>query len=169
MARRRMFEDGKRLDTGLPVPPSDQFFADAERKTERGKKKRPVFDAARMRVRMKEADAMRESGEWGGASAQHFVALFSILHAKVYGVPSEFSNDDRNKAAFMAAKLLRENFDGDSTRFADFMRDVWTKEFEREKWRRENQREGGRITWYKMFSGATFTEWRINRLRKGKS
>lgn len=178
MARRPVYRDGTRSKSApdrmessspsLVQQKQDAFDRDLDNR--KSKKERTAFTSTKLNARIKQAEAMRESGDWDKASAQHFVALYVILHEAVYGIrPLEFTDDERAKAAMMASRMLKTHFEDSPSQMATFMRDVWNKERATEKWRRENHREGSRIGWYRQFNGSLVTDWRINQLRKGNS
>lgn len=142
---------------------------DASLEGRKTRKERNVFTRTKFTTRVKEANEMRQSGEWERATAQHFVALYAILHKLVYEIePLELNDTVRTKAVIMASQCLKKHFNGDSSQMAMFMDYVWTKEKSREKWRRDNQREGGRIGWYRQFDGSLVTDWIADARRKGK-
>lgn len=145
----------------------DAFTASLDGRKTRAE--RGLFTRAKFTTRAKEVEAMRQSGEWENATAQHFVALYAILHNLVYGIePLELNDTTRTKAVILASQCLKKHFTGDSSQMAMFMGYVWTKEKSREKWRRDNQREGGRIGWYLQFNGTLITDWITNARRKGQ-
>lgn len=133
------------------------------------KKKDHTFTAKKLAARIKDVEAMRASGEWDKAYAQHFVALYVVRHEEVYGIKPAMTDETRTSAVIMAHRLLATRFEQDATEMAIFMRDVWIEEERAEKWRRENNREGGILTWYRQFENGTLVDkWHLNRVRKGK-
>jgi hypothetical protein len=109
---------------------------------------------------------MMNTGDWSAATGADFVAAYHVLHCKVYGLPSDMNSRDRKKAQFVAARMIKENFDGDPGEMAAFLRWTWHREADRERWRRENHREGSRITWYAQFSSRLLTDYKVNNVRK---
>lgn len=134
----------------------------------KGKPKRAktIGDAPWERA-LREARAMMQTAVWAGANARHYAAAYELLHARVYGVaPAEMNPAGRMRATWLAAKMLRDHFDGDVMEMASFVRWAWAREVERERWRRENGREGARITVGFMFGGALVTDYRVAMARK---
>lgn len=124
-----------------------------------------VFDRtiAETRERMK-------SGEWEGATARHLVALYAVLHAKVYGIEAaELGPQERYTATLRAGHVLKHDFSEDIDEAVSFFRWVWQREAGREKWRRENKRSGQRIGIRLMFSGQFLTDYRLDKARKRRS
>src|ERR1700722_11166650 len=83
----------------------------------------------------------RVSGEWEGARPLEFVALYALLHRRVYGLfPEELSSHDEHDdvvavqgkallgAAAMAKKMLEQTFDGDAVGMASYVKWVWDRE-----------------------------------------
>lgn len=145
----------------------DEFEASLQNRQSRSKRR--AYDGSKFRARHKEALEMEESGDWERATAQHFVALYAILHERVYGIkPLELNDSTRSKAAIMIARSLKDHFGSDPTLMAAFIGDQWNEERATEKWRRENKREGGRLDWYRLFEGSRATKWIMNQKRTGK-
>lgn len=116
-----------------------------------------------------EAREMMSTGDWSNARPTHFVALFCILHEKVYGIAPALTARDKKTAAAVAGAMLKhpEKFAGDANEMASFILWTWKREKGREEWRRKNGRSGGSITWGAQFNGAIFTDWRIDVVRRG--
>lgn len=181
---------------GEPLPP-ESFFSDEElpveepaeaspeamrlaewagagpRSSGRSRAARPSrpssgFMAAAMASVADDVERMRESGDWGAATARHFVALYEALHLEVYGAaaPDSETARGRQNAAFAAGKVLREEMGGDPAEMAAFMVWAWEREVGRERWRRENNRPGGRLGWRLLFGGVA-GDYRVERLRRG--
>jgi hypothetical protein len=114
--------------------------------------------------------SMMRTGDWSGANGRDYVALFQILHERVYGVPaSELDSHGCFFAAGMAAQLVDRQFGGDPGAMVQYMRWVWEREVGREKWRRENpdQSRGGRIGYRALLTGSYFlTDYRIDAQRR---
>lgn len=114
-----------------------------------------------------EAQAMMASGEWSPAEPRHFVALYSALHLKVYGVPSEAMGKEGTAAAGAAKRLLDREFNGDKALFVEYVRWSFQKEHRTEQWRRrENPGSTFRLGWRLLFSLRGVTEWRIALARR---
>src|SRR5208282_5697737 len=142
----------KMLDTFLP-------------KTDKKPRSKTISDSVFAKVRLG-VERMIKSGDWSSATPRDFVALYAMLHNRVYGVePEELTSSARLYAASLARKLLDRSFGGDPWEFADFIRWVWIREESREKWRQQNSVSGGRIHWRLQFNGALVTDWRIERMR----
>lgn len=130
------------------------------------KEKRPrrlgsISDKAFDKLR-DEAVACMKSGEWGDACSRTMVALFAILHERVYGVAcADLSPSTRLVASFSAGRMLDREFSGDVAAMAMFLRWTWMREKEREVWRRSNGREGGTVSWRLQFNGRLLTDYRI--------
>lgn len=120
------------------------------------------FDRARVEV-----EAMMKSGEWEGTSARHLVALYALMHERVYGVAAaELGPKERYTSCLRAGTLVKREFGGDYVEAVEFMRWAWTREKSREKWRRENGKDGGRIGPGLMFGGALLTDYRLAMARR---
>lgn len=117
-----------------------------------------------------ETRAMMQSGDWEGAGARHLVALYAILHERVYGVEAvELGPQERYTATLRAGLFLKHEFGGDVAEAVQFFRWTWAREKSREDWRRENRRSGGRIGIRLMFAGQILTDYRLDRARKRRS
>jgi hypothetical protein len=131
------------------------------------KKTRTISDSVFAKVR-RDVEAMIVSGDWSEATPRDFVALYAMLHNRVYGVePEDLTSTTRLHAAAAARRLLDRSFGGDPGEFASFIRWVWIREESREKWRVQNNISGGRVSWYKQFNGALVTDWRVERRAPG--
>lgn len=116
---------------------------------------------------MREVDEMMNSGDWSDASPAVFVALYALLHERVYDVePAELTPKERLHAAGAAARLLLHTFGGDKSKLAEFMRWTWMREAKTEKWRRDNIQPGRRIGWRLQFGQALVTDWRLDSSRR---
>lgn len=120
----------------------------------------PAANYARAR---KEAEEMMSSGDWEGCAARHLVALYGMLHEKVYGVEAaELGPRQRHEATLIAGNFVKRHFGGDFVAAVECMRWVWNREASREKWRKENGRDGMRIGVRLMFgSGVFVTDYRV--------
>lgn len=127
-----------------------------------------ISDSAFARA-TREAVLMMESGDWSAAVPRHFVALYALLHEKVYGVRAdELTPSARLVAAGLARGMCDRLFGGDPGEMAGYMRWVWAREKDREAWRRANQKDGGRIGARLVFGGALVTEYRLHLARTGQ-
>lgn len=140
-------------------------------KEEKKRKSSPSVDKKRRDKYMAEMNAMREEGEWENFRAGHLVALFAACHQHLYGVmPSEAeSSKDFALAMFAANRMLKADFQGDSTKMVEFIRWSWNRESGREKWRRNNSNGGGRLGWRMQFSSSLMSDYKVDAVRKGSS
>lgn len=152
-----------------PSPQLAAMMGEVERRRERRKSKKTIAASQFGRARV-EVEAMIESGKWTGVSARHLVALYDLMHERVYGVAcAELGPEARYNATMMAASLTKREFGGDYEKTLEFMRWAWTRESRTEKWRRENGRhEARRIGARLMFSGSLVTDYRVFLARTGK-
>ena len=108
-----------------------------------------------------ETMAMMASGDWSRALGRHFVALFDVLHRRVYGVDAGLDSTDCFWAASMAKRLQDGTFGGDPGALVAFVKWTWERELSREKYRRENGRDGGQIGYRLQFGTRLVTDYRI--------
>jgi hypothetical protein len=121
------------------------------------------------------ANAVREvhrmlDGEvpWNEASSLEFVALYAILHLKIYGVEAiELGPTERLHATGAAGRLKKKEFDDRGDDFVKYMKWAWIREEGRERWRRDHNRDGGRLGWKLMFNGSLLTDYRVSIKRHG--
>jgi hypothetical protein len=119
-----------------------------------------ITDSAMARA-TREVEAMLESGEWDDALPRHFLALYALLHLRVYKVEAlELTSSVRLFAAGAAGKMLKAHFDDDPYAFVEFIRWTWQREARREVWRRDNGRDGQRIGWRLQFGGSLLTDYK---------
>lgn len=87
---------------------------------------------------------MLGTGDWGGATAQHYVAAYVVQHEMVYGfAPEEAKRKEwRRKVGFMAIRVLRESFGGDAAVMADFCWWVWERERKLEAYWSDRRKQG---------------------------
>jgi len=124
------------------------------------KKRAGIWNRAVVR---EEVSSFIASREWNDAHPRHFVELYSRLHFDVYGVePLEMKATKMcMAAASLAAKALRDHFDGDANLLADFMRWVWSRQSAEEKKRRAGAKDGDfRVTWRYQWSPKLVTDYR---------
>ena len=99
---------------------------------------------------------------WGRAEARHFVALYAVLHERVYGAaPAELRSEAWWGAVSAAGKMLREEFGGEPARMLDFVRWTWRREQGREK-KRGDEQEVRRVGWKLQFlTRHLLTDYRV--------
>ena len=148
--------------TPLHPDPFDEWAGPPKKKAKRSVSA-AVFEKSRH-----EAEDMIAADDWEGAQARHFVAAYAILHSRVYGVePAELGPAARVRAAGMALRMLKSEFNDDPVPMAKFFRWAWESEAKQEKWRRKNGRGGTwRIGVGYMFSGKLLTDYRLDNARK---
>jgi hypothetical protein len=113
-----------------------------------------------------ETRTMVEGGDWEGCAARHIVALFVLMHEKTYGVVPTMSGKERYSNTGIAGGFVRRVFAGDMDKALDYLRWLWTREIANEKWRRENSREGRRLSFGAMVSGALVDDYRVAMARR---
>jgi len=146
------------------VPPPESTPDDFARP---GKRKRATgVTPAKFAEATARAAAMIVSSDWTEARAIDFVALYTSMHEKVYGVAPVMTSADRLNASFAAAACMRTHFGNEPQELADFIWWTWKREIGREKFRRENGRDGGSISWALQFSGRLLTDYRISMVRE---
>lgn len=144
-------------------------WANPEAKT-RGKSL--SFGPARIKRYRQEVDRMRAARDWGKATPVHLVALYMYCHAAVYGVEAgEIAGKTFGFASALAAKLVREKFEGSVANAVQFVRWTWIRERGREKWRCDNGRSGGRLGWRLQFSltSGLWEDWQIDLRRRRRA
>lgn len=132
-----------------------------------GKPKKPrAPNKAKVREQLRE---MLVSNDFGAATASHLVALYEWCHEQVYGArPSEMDAGDAWKlATFSAARLVKDEFNGDFQRAIEFVRWTWQREKAREQARRTGRNSSvGRIGWRLQFvTRHLVTDYRIDMAR----
>jgi len=147
------------VNTSAVEKPLDEFV---------GRAKKPrAPNKAKVREHLRE---MLVSGDFATATASHLVALYEWCHEQVYGArPSELDAGDAWKlATFAAAKLTKDEFDGEFQRAIEFVRWTWQREKAREKARREGRNNSvGRVGWRLQFvTRHLVTDYRIDMARK---
>lgn len=119
---------------------------------------RSRFDSSLLR-----AKELIEKGDWEKFRPKDLVALYAILHERVYGVlPLEVLPHYKD-ALLAAGSLVKREFKGSTPATIDFIQ--WT-------WKRAAARAGNsdfRIGWrYQFRSAALLTDYRVYLSRKGK-
>jgi hypothetical protein len=128
------------------------------------RKKSTTIPNSRWDKAVRGAKACITTGDWTDAKPLEFVALYEMLHTRVYRVaPVELGSAQRMRAMAMAVRLLAQFTD--TNEMAAFFRWVWLREEKREAWRKQTGASGGRISWYLQFDGRLVTDWRLERNR----
>lgn len=154
--RRREREDARRG--------AAEFAGEA--KQSKGRKSKTIGDAAFMKV-LEQVGEMLRDGKWQSARGMHFVALYTDLYFRVYGLlPADLGPKERVFAAKLANTMLTKQFQDDRDAMAKFIAWTWTREKEREQWRRENSKDGGIIEWRFQFSAKLVQSYRVACARK---
>lgn len=133
------------------------------------KTRRKTIAAAVFTRTRAETESMMETGEWESCSARHIVALYDLMHVKVYGVDAGMTSQERHIATVRTGPFVTKEFGGDYEQAIEFFRWVWKREMSKEKWRRENEigsESGARLTIWAMISSRTLTDYRVSLLRK---
>lgn len=117
-----------------------------------------------------EASKMGQTGDWGPARPRHLVALFEMLHDRVYGHPAETRDGmQATLASYACSRFVEKEFQGS---YADAVRYIlWAFEKEKgtEAWRRENNPSSSfRLSWRLLFSAVKVTEMRVAMARKSE-
>jgi hypothetical protein len=156
------------------VPPDDESSVRLrEFLGKRGERRRrpPSISDREWALAQEQAGECIRSGRWGDAAPRHLVALYDLMHSRVYGVQCvELLPRDRAIFTFSAKRLLDREFDGVPGAMAEWMRWVWQREADRERRRRFEGREtSSRIGPRLMFGGALITDWRLSQMRRAAS
>lgn len=138
------------------------LFDDPTEKAPRARKTRALFGARQE----SEVSAMVASGDWTGATAMHFAALYVLGHLRTYGVRPILSTAEYRRCAILAGNILgRDNrtgvFGGDVVAMAKFCLWSWRREKERHEWRQRNGREPSRLRPEWLFSHRSVDDWRV--------
>ncbi len=121
-----------------------------------------TFDRARV-----EAQAMIDEDDWTRCAARHIVALYDLMHLKIYGIEVTMSSTERHRAVLRAGGFVRQNFSGSYPKMVEFLRWLWTEEMRYQKWCVEHRGEQGRrMTVGLMLSGTKITDYRHALARK---
>lgn len=126
--------------------------------------------AARPEKVRAEAAAMIVSNDFAAATPHHLVALYEDCHLRVYGaLPGELAGQAWLGAASAAAKLVRDEFEGDVAKAIEFVRWTWWREREREqRSRTRGEVRTFRVGWRLQFQArGLLTDYRVEMLRRG--
>lgn len=117
---------------------------------------------------MEQAGDFMRTGDWSEAVAKHFVALYDLMHTRVYGVVCvELGPRERFGVSMKAKTMLEKQFDGNAAAMAEFLRWTWQREEWREKRRREDCTGGSqRLGPWLQFNGAVLTDYRLEMSRR---
>lgn len=113
-----------------------------------------------------ETQRMMESCDWALCGARHIVALYEIMHERVYKVPVEASSAERRRFQLLVGAFVKRVFDGDYAAMVDYFRWVWSREIGQERWRREHGKEGRVLGLPLLLTGGFVTQYRVNRVRR---
>lgn len=103
----------------------------------------------------------------GEGTPADLVALYCLLHARVYGLhPDELAGDAWRGACSAATRMVRVEFGGDLGAAVELVRWSWAREKDWERHRRENGNGGGRLTWRRQFGAALVTDYRLDVSRR---
>ena len=150
-----------------------QFMLDvAKRMADRESRARPkrvsgIGDAVFNRV-IDEVEEAIVADDFSLFAARHWVALYHLMHVRVYGVaPAELVSKTRTIAAARAARMLDKEFAGDKAKFAAYLRWVWNRELSRVEYRKREGKELVRVGWGLCFNGLLLTDYRVAMVQKG--
>ena len=136
--------------------------ADGSLKAKVKKKPSRTIAAAQFNRSRVEVEEMMQTGDWSSAQPRHLVALYAIMHARIYGVePAELGPRDCYNAATRAAALVKREFAGDCVAAVEYMRWAWDREEGRVIWREKNGRTPSRISVWLIFGGQLLTDMRL--------
>ena len=136
--------------------------ADGSLKAKVKKKPTRTIGAAQFVRAEHDVEEMIRSGDWSRTQPRHLVALYAIMHERIYGVePAELGPRDCYNAAIRAAALVKREFAGDCVAAVEYMRWAWDREEGRVIWREKNGREPSRISVWLMFSGQMLSDMRV--------
>ncbi len=131
------------------------------------KPRRKTLPASRFDKAMREAEEMAKSGDWSECAARHLIALYAILHKRIYGIDVEMTSEERYQATLIGGAFVKHHFGGEYEEGAEYMRWLWQREAATEKWRRENRKPDGRRLGYKLvFSTSLLTDYRLAMARR---
>lgn len=127
-------------------------------------RRKPRVDLAQKREeidRLMRSDPKGKGEAWRAAKPSTFVALYARWHEQLYRVaPGELRGRALAAATVQAARVLRDEFDGDGRRLFRFVAWAFARERSRQSWRRGA--DSGRLTWQRLFaSPGTVTDFRV--------
>ena len=138
---------------------TDKARKKAARKKSQGVRK-DSWDKAREEVAFRASE-----GDWEDAKPLAFVALYALLHERIYGVEaSDLLPQSRLRISGMASRMLKNEFGGDGGAMATFIRWTWR----REQAKRKNGKRHFRIGPALQFNGGLLVEWRMASKEQGK-
>lgn len=133
------------------------------------KKKTKTIPNKRFEKALGEVKERLATGDWEKATAIHFVAVYSVMHATTYGIESpDLSPKERLQAAGLASRVLKDVFGGDPVELARYVSWAWAREQRTEAWRRENHRDGGRLEWGRLFGKKMLGDYQMSLVRRGE-
>jgi hypothetical protein len=137
-----------------------------ERQQPRRRTVRGIGDSAWAAVTEEVAESLRED-DFSLLQPRHWVALYELMHVRVYGVaPAELVPKTRTLAAAAAKRLLDREFGGDRKQMAAYARWAWNRERGRHEWRVREGKPPTRMGWGLFFGGALVTDWRLDVLHR---
>lgn len=155
---------------------TEQFVASKSSRPPAGKGKAPKVSPARIAKFLADVGEFMAEGDWSKAEPGHYVALYVVLHHKVYGLkPAELDDGAQYFQAMRAAKAFYAGLEAHVRSFSksiapddmvDFLRWTWAREEGRERWRRDNAKDGQRVGWRLQFGGAMLSDYRVDKLRR---
>ena len=104
-------------------------------------------------------------GDWSEATAINFLALYVLMHRKVYDVDPVMTAKERHECLLCIGSFVKKHFEDSPSDLACYIRWVWKREFDREKWAQTNGRQRGVMSWRLMLSTAVLTDYRVERAR----
>ena len=132
------------------------------------KKKRPTTIGRKaFDQHLSKTSELVNAQQWDKFTATNLVALYAILHNRVYTVlPLELLRDWR-LVQLAAGGMVKREFDGDFTKAVKFLRWVWFRE--NRSYKRRSEDNDFRIGWRYLFkSPKLLTDYRISLSRQGR-
>jgi hypothetical protein len=113
---------------------------------------------------MKVAAECASTGDWDNTGPEHLVALFAIMHERVYGIaPNEIAVSWAAACKYAGAVLQRE-FAGSMDAAAEYLDWRWSRVRAQEKRRKANGLGTQyRLGWRFLFSPDSLMDWRVTR------
>lgn len=146
---------------------TEQFVASKSGRPPPRQGKAPKISPARIAKFLADVGEFMAEGDWSTASEGHYVALYVVLHHKVYGLkPAELDDGAQYFQAMRAAKAFYASTSLAPDDMVDFLRWTWAREEGRERWRRDNAKDGQRVGWRLQFGGAMLSDYRVDKLRR---